>query len=59
LIQHARANYVSSVTHSERQRAIESRQRTDLERHVLTGVIDDPNIAGGIVRIDPLAHDAA
>jgi hypothetical protein len=50
---------MTSVTYSERECAIESRQRADLECHVLTDVIDDPDIARGVLWIDPLAHDAA
>jgi hypothetical protein len=59
LVQHAGTNYVTSVTNSERERTIESRQRADFERHVLTDVIDDPHVTRGILWIDPLSHDSA
>jgi hypothetical protein len=59
LIQHARANHIAGVTHSERECTVHSRQRPDLKRHVLTDVIDDPYVARGILWIDPLPHDAA
>ena len=46
--------------YSHRRRARHSTPaRADFERHVLTDIIDDPHIARGIHRIDPLAYDAA
>jgi hypothetical protein len=59
LIQHARSNYEAGVTHAESERAVHPRQRADLEGHALTGVIDDPNIARRIIRVDALAHYSA
>jgi hypothetical protein len=58
LIQHARANYVAGVTHAESQRAIHSGQRAYLKGHVLTDVIDDPDITRSILWVDALTHNA-
>ena len=49
LIQPGRADYIAGVAHTECERTIQSRQRTDFECHVLTDVIDDPHIARGII----------
>jgi hypothetical protein len=59
LVQHTRADHVTRVTHAERERTVESWQCADLERVVLTDIIDDPNVARGIIRIDSLANNAA
>jgi hypothetical protein len=59
LVQHARADHVTGVTHAERERAIHSRQRADFKRHALTNIVDDPNIARSVGWIDALTHDPA
>jgi len=59
LVQHARADHVTGVTHAERKRAIHSRQRADFKRHALTNIVDDPNITCGVGWIDALTDDPA
>jgi hypothetical protein len=59
LIQHTRADYVSGVTDTERERAIESQQCADFKRRILTDIKDNPHVARGIVRIYALAYDPA
>ena len=59
LILHARADHVTGVTNAKGERAIHPRQRANLEGHVLTDVVNDPNIARCVLRIDALANDPA
>ena len=59
LIQHARPNHKTGITHTEGERAVHSRQCAYLKRHILTDVIDDPHVTRRILRVDALTHDAA
>src|SRR5439155_24076645 len=57
LVQHARPNYITGVTHAKRKRSVEPRQRAHLEGTVLPDIINDSHVARSIRWIDALTHD--